>query len=163
MKKLIAVIVILVLSLIPSSCFKSPPSAEDIEAFMKENRNDILLVNEYLLEIEGRHAIIWDNKGTILIDLCDQQIENDAVKKALRFLWQSRCYRIVKYDEDNAIAYHIWSRTMGGVSCGFVYAIDHTRSPKVQYLTKLIPLSEDGWYYYLADYEEWRVLKHDKD
>lgn len=27
----------------------------------------------------------------------------------------------------------------------------------VPFMTKLEPLSESGWYYYVADYEQWRV------
>ncbi len=29
--------------------------------------------------------------------------------------------------------------------------------PEVQYATEFTPVSDDGWYYYVADYNEWRV------
>ena len=163
MKKLIAMIVILVLTLIPESCLRRPLSANDVESFMSKNWDDIVLINDYLLEVGGRDALVWDSDGTILIDLADQRIEEVEIKKAIQVLWSDGCFRISKQDDDNAIIYSIWKRYIGDIDCGFVYAIDHTRSPKVQYLTKLIPLSEEGWYYYLAEYEKWRVLNRDKD
>ena len=164
MKKLIGVLVILVLTLVPESCLRQPPSVDDVESFMKKNWNDIVIVNGFLLELENSWAILSDDDGLIFIDFVDQRIEDDSVIEAIQSLWKKGCTRISKdndgVENENAIKYTIWTRTIGSVACGFVYAIDHTQPPKVQFQTELIPLSIEGWYYYIDNYEEWRRLQH---
>lgn len=160
MKKWMAMFVFLTLTLIPESCLRQPPNVEEVESFMDKNWESIVLVNDYLLGLGDRDAIIDCEEGDILIDLVLQQIEDDAVREAIQSLRREGCTGISKTintdDIKNAIDYLIWIRTIGGVSCGFVYAIDHTRPPKLQYQTELIPLSREGWYYYIENYEEWR-------
>ncbi|MCR4672191.1 MAG: hypothetical protein K5637_03000 [Lachnospiraceae bacterium] len=134
----------------------TPPSVEDVESFVTENWNDISVVNDYLLELGDRDAYISDNRGSILIDLDHEKIEDYAVMQSVQSLWKKGCYSIYKNREWNSISYSLWHRTMGGVGCGFEYAIDHTLLPEVQYQTELVPLSEEGWYYYLREYEKWR-------
>jgi len=59
----------------------------------------------------------------------------------------------------NAVHFERWSMMEHG--SGIVYSIDGTiitdgdRSG-LDYLTRLEPLSEPGWYYYEEDYNEWR-------
>ncbi len=161
MKKLITIIFLLALIIILVLCRMNPPSAEDIESFVAENRNCIILINEYLLELEDRDAYISDDDGSILIALENQTIEDDAVREAIMCIWKKGCFSITKHNTNNAIVYTIWKRTIGHVDCGFVYAIDHSLPPKAVFQTELSPLSEEGWYYYLADYEGWR-LEHEK-
>ena len=132
------------------------PSVEDVESFVTENWNDISVINDYLLELGDRDAYISDNDGSILIELHDGKIEDDAVMQSVQSLWKKGCDSIYKNRERNSISYSLWHRTMGGVECGFEYAIDHTLFPEVQYQTEMNPLSEEGWYYYLSEYEKWR-------
>lgn len=157
MKKLMATFFLLTFPIILVSCGMSPPSAEKMESFVAENWNDITLINDYLLELGDRNALISDDDGSILITLVDQSIEDNAVREAVLSLWRNGCKGISKRNEKNAITYTIWKRSIGQADCGFVYAIDHTLPPKAQFQTELVPLSEDGWYYYLADYEKWRL------
>ena len=49
----------------------------------------------------------------------------------------------------------IWSRGMDFRS-GIAYSINE-EEPTIEYLTNLVPLSEAGWYFYEADYNEWRL------
>ena len=168
MKKLLAVFVFLVLTLIPESCLRQPPSVEDVESFMKKNWNEIVVVNDYLLGFENKDVLIYHDRfhdeDEILVDLDHQRIEDDAVMEALRSLYKAGCDGVYKSIDDtvnkNAIIYRIWRRDNGGVSCGFAYAIDHTQPPELQYQTELVALSIEGWYYYVENYEEWRYQQH---
>ncbi len=47
---------------------------------------------------------------------------------------------------------------VGDADAGLLYAIenDEKKLPTKQYLTELQPLQTTAWYYYVADYEEWR-------
>lgn len=156
MKKLVAVLVLLVLTLVPESCLRQPPSVEDVEAFMRKNWNDIAVVNDYLLELGEKDALISRDNGLVFIDFTHQEIKNDAVREAIQSLWREGCTYIYKDNEYHAIAYTIWTRTIDGISCGFAYAIDQTQPPELQYQTELVSLSIEGWYYYIENYEEWR-------
>ena len=40
---------------------------------------------------------------------------------------------------------------------GIAYSINKTDKPVIEFLTELEQLSENGWYYYKADYNEWRT------
>ncbi len=48
---------------------------------------------------------------------------------------------------------------VGDADAGLLYAIenDEKKLPTKQYLTELQPLQTTAWYYYVADYEEWRI------
>ena len=152
MKKLIAVIIVLALSLVPLSCAKKLPSAEDAESYIKKNWKDIALVNDYLLKLGNKDYIALIKR----IKYIENWEKNENVYRAILSLESEGCYIISKRIEDNAIYYGIWKSVLGKASCGFLYAIDHTRPPKLQYQTELIPLSREGWYYYIENYEEWR-------
>ena len=154
MKKLAAVIIVLVLTLIPESCLRQPPNVEEVESFMNKNWESIVLVNNYLLKLGNKNYIALFNHSLQIED------KEEDVIIAIRSLERGGCYAVSKSVEDNSIHYEMWRRTIGEVDCGFVYAIDHTRPPEIQYQTKLVPLSIEGWYYYVASYVEWRRLQN---
>ena len=81
MKKLMAVFILLMLTLVPESCLRQPPSVDDVESFMKKNWNDIVIVNDFLLELENSWAILSDDDGLIFIDFVDQRIEDERVSQ----------------------------------------------------------------------------------
>ena len=166
MKKLIVIFSLLALELLLLTFLvtyeKKPPSVEDVDSFVAENWSDISTVNDYLLDLGARDAYITRSNGSILIDLDRLKIEDDAVMKAVRSLWKNGCKGIDMHIERNAISYTIWTRLSSQAACGFEYAIDHSLIPEAQYQTELVPLSEDGWYYYLAEYEKWRVEQQKK-
>lgn len=49
----------------------------------------------------------------------------------------------------------MWNR-LSDVACGIAYSIDG-KEIDIEYLTESVPLSEENWYYYVADFNEWRV------
>ena len=163
---IILVIILLGLSLFVCSCglkFFEPPSAEEVDQFVEKHKEEIESVNDYLLELGDLDASISHKDGSILVELEHQKIENETVRKAIRTLWRNGCIWITKYTSDNAITYTIWKRTYDEAEGGFVYAIDLTKLPDVQFRTELTPLSQAGWYYYLAEYNKWRAGEISED
>ena len=169
MRKLMMMVCLAAMVFLIGSCgARKPPAAEEIDSFVTEHREEIRTVNDYMLSLESDTAIIDSRNGPVLLltgsyyyDREERTIEDDALREALRVLWKNGCRSIYKEKKyNNLIQYEMWSRAIGQAWCGFVYAIDTERLPKVQYQTELTPLSEEGWYYFFCDYEEWRVT-HD--
>ena len=43
------------------------------------------------------------------------------------------------------------------IGCGIACSINALEMPEIEYMTELVPLSTEGWYYYVDDYNKWRV------
>ena len=168
-KTILAVILILLLSLILQLCscgwlIFETPNMEETDSFVSKNLKEILLINDYLLDFGNIDVVIKNKYGDMLIGWKKEEtVENDEVRDAIRSLWKKGCLEIYKDFKNNAIIYQIWRRTIGHVQGGFVYAIDTTMLPDIQFLTELRPLTRDGWYYYNAEYEKWRSGKRPGD
>ena len=81
-------------------------------------------------------------------------IDDPQVVLAANTLLKSKVYHhICKID--NTIYLLQWTG-LQDISCGIAYTINKVDLPQVIYTTQLLPLSNEGWYYYVADYELWR-------
>ena len=141
--------------------FFSPPNKSKAERTFEQDKTDILLITEYLInsdyaEIFINKARIAQQTGTMFtgIETRDVKIEDEAVVNAIDWLGK-RGYSIMDKTE-NTIYFQRWTR-FKDFGSGIAYSINGKDEPELQFLTKLEPLSEDGWYYYEADYNEWRV------
>ena len=82
-------------------------------------------------------------------------IEDEAVKSAVRRLFgQARCKSIDK--QGGSIVFLRWVFMMDFGS-GFAFTTADNAYNDIQYLTKLEPMADPGWYYYEEDYNEWRI------
>ena len=81
-------------------------------------------------------------------------IENDEVAQALKYLFnETSCTMVTK--EGKTVAFTLWSKNMdisGGVVCS-------ESSVDIEFLTKLQPLSMPTWYYYVSDFNVYRISK----
>ena len=159
MKKLLFILLIAVFL---TGCMKSynPPSSEDADIFLKDNRDDIDVIVDYLQSIETENDSVFFNfsitKETVFYDFEDHDILSDDVKTSLRYLKSNGCEVISMHKDDNTIYFEIWHRTMGDVGCGIACTLDGQGFPKVQFQTECKPIS-DGWFYYYTDYEAYRI------
>ncbi len=166
MRKLLWLLCLMMIVMTGSCGVQEPPTAEDIDSFVIEHWEEINMVNKHLMAIESDFASIDDQNGPVVAlsgsyyyDREELMIADDALSEALHTLWRSGVSEVYKDIKDNCIQYLLWNRERGQAWCGFVYAIDTKKPAKVPYQTEMKPLSEEGWYYYLCEYEEWR-LKH---
>lgn len=159
MKKLFFILLIVAFM---TGCMKSfnPPSIEDTDSFLKDNRDDIDVIVDYLQSIETEDDSVFFNfsitKDTVFYDFEDHDILSDDVKTSLRHLKSNGCEVISMHKDDNTIYFEIWHRTMGDVGCGIARTLDGQGFPKVQFQTECKPIS-DGWFYYNTDYEAYRI------
>lgn len=140
-------------------CNTTAPSVGQIEKIFLEYESEFSTVSTYLVNIQAEWAIIETDTGKIKIDFNNQIINDSLVLESLHHLWEAGCFSIYMNRADNSVCFELWKTGMvGDADAGLLYAIetDEKKLPTTQYLTELQPLQTDSWYYYIADYEEYR-------
>lgn len=135
-----------------------PPDKDDTEKYFDQEKNDLFLVTEYLTKLEWSEIYINKSdfrKNILYIGVAanEVKIDEEEVATAIVRLVKKRNYKVIKKN-GNTIYFEKW---FFGEECrGIAYSINRKDKPVIEYLTELEPLSENGWYYYEADYNEWR-------
>lgn len=131
-----------------------PPSIESVQKQYYEHSEDIQIIIDFLLSVNYEDIFIRENDGWMLADLNSVPIDEEKVCMAIdRLLTNRAFYHIVK--NGNTIYLLQW-KGIRDVGCGIAYSINGINNPEIEYVTQLVPLSNDGWFYYVSDYEEWR-------
>jgi len=120
------------------------------EYLLNENKNDIFVVAEFLKNSEHKYIFIYDSSGSMYVGYT-VKIEDEAVIEALENLFDKN-YKSIEKNE-NTIHFLRWTRLMNYGS-GIAYSINGIDEPFLPHLTKIVPLSETGWYYYEENYNE---------
>ena len=147
-----------------SGCNAKPPSIDQIEKLYLKNESDFRSVSDFLTGLPSDSVYIGDDSGIIHADLTDQQIADPLIVDSLRRLWKAGCSSIYMNRSCNAITFVLWkTELVGDAEAGVLYAIDadEGKAPAAQYLTELQPMT-GAWYYYIADYEEWRTHRQNQ-
>ena len=137
---------------------REPPSLEEMEDYWETNREDILLVTNFLMQQEGDVFIDYD--GYSFESWFDVPIP-DKIHNAVKRLRNTQ--RICVSKSENTIQFIIWIPPMTEIDSGLAFSINGTDLPSIAYATVITPLSESGWYYYVADFNEWRVRSTEQD
>lgn len=142
-----------------SGCNTNAPSIGQVENLFSKYESDFRTVSDYLTGFSAEKASIRINAEEIYADFKDQAIEDPLVLNCLQHLRNAGCSSIYMDRTKNSISFTMWKTDLiGDAESGVLYAIDAGEStpPTAQFLTKLLPLQGKDWYYYVADYEEWR-------
>lgn len=150
-------ILVSVFFLVVSGCNKQNPpyDATMAEELLSTYSDDINIVNKYLMNNSYNFIYINSDNGCAYADFEDIIIEDHSTNTAIHRLFNNAGVISIDLD-DKTIDYTLWIGHHEN-SCGIAYSIGETDTPQIQYAVKFIPLSEQGWYYYLVDYNEWRV------
>lgn len=136
-----------------------PPDKDKIEKYFKRDKTDIILITEFLInsdysEISINKKLQKDGFMFTGVNTRDRNIENEVVVKAVNRLLRRRGYKSI-LKNGNTISFEKWSFFE---QCrGITYSINGKDEPILQFLIELEPLSENGWYYYEENYDEWRL------
>ena len=145
----------------------TPPTVETVETWFQENRADFLTIVDYCRRSEYELLYISLNDvdddtslddvlADVFADFDRITIEDSEVRSAIERLFSQKiCYAIYKHG--NEIQLLLWRGFIRDIGCGMLYTWLPNHLPSTQYMTERQPLSEAGWYYYIADYNEWRV------
>jgi len=111
----------------------------------------------YLENSEYESVYIYETmeSGYMYVHSDRVKITDEAVVEAIDQLFRERGYSSIERT-GNTICFVRWTRLMDFGS-GIAYTISKEKEPELQFLTKIEPLSESGWYYYEEDYNEWRL------
>ncbi len=138
--------------------FNSPPNKDKVEQYLQMNRDNILIITEYLINSEYSEIFIQNDhheRGVMFtgLETGDVQIDDAEVFDAIGELFKKTKSGVIDKTE-NTIHIQIWSNLDNGR--GIAYSIDG-KEPSLNFLTKSEPLSVKDWYYYEEDYNEWRI------
>ena len=157
----IVIVIISIAATIGLACIAifalKPPDKGAMEKHFKKDRADIALVTDYF--ISSGHSEIsiskLNYKKGFLFTSANRnvKIEDEAVVNAIERLYKKRGYKTIGRD-NNTIFFEKWAFLEK--NRGVAFSINGEDKPAVEFLTELMPLSEDGWYYYESDYEEYR-------
>lgn len=132
---------------------RNPPFVSEVQAIFERDKESLLLVTDYFINAGYTDLYINDDCETALADLDKIHINDAATISAFKQL-RSKGYEFFS-KKGNTISFGIWSR-FRDVGCGIAYSIDGAEI-SVEYMAESAPLSEDGWYYYVDDFNEWRA------
>lgn len=162
MKKQLLLLMLMLVFILPGCThYYDPPTPEDADTFLKNNLHDIEVIVDYLKALDTDHAYIGRNQSTVFFEFEHHDIIQEDVRDSLGQLWSNGCESITIRRRDNTVYFEIWGRTRGNVSCGIACTLDGQGLPKAELQTECTPIS-NGWFYYFADYEEYRIRRQNE-
>ena len=158
---LIGIVLILALLLLLHLVFppRTPPSIGSVEKSFDKYQEDIEHVVNFLIEEKYESILIRDSSGMMQADLQWMEIHEDNILDALNRLFALRDNMQI-YKDGNTIKLLWWTHPQN-ISSSIAYSVNKTDLPDVQYATEILPMSDDGWYYVIADYNAWRVERYE--
>lgn len=137
------------------SGLNTPPDKNTVQQVFDDHYEDIMLLVSFMETSGYKDIIISDASGTIFADFSHLQIQDSDVGNAIEHLLKKGPYiKIAKLD--GTISMLQWTG-LQDIGCGVLYSENIEESIDVEFVTELIPLSEEGWFYYVSDYNKWRV------
>ena len=132
----------------------TPPSINAVRNQFLSNKDEINVIVEYMIDSGYEDIYISSADGFMLADLVEIKIHDEECGAAIKKLIQGNEYiHIAK--NSNTIYFLQW-RGLKDIGCGITYSINRTDAPEIQFATELVPLFDDGWFYYMSDYNRWR-------
>ena len=146
---------IVIISLIFGGCtdFNTPPSVNYVEQLFQSNYGQIEIIVNFLINSDYRNIYINNADSIMIADLSKVPIPDKGVVTAIKTLLGTGQYKHIS-KTDTIITFLQWSG-IKDIGCGIVYTSDVTQLAKKHFLTKIVPMSEVGWFYYIDDYNSW--------
>ena len=140
--------------LISGGCaYNSIPDVTSVRYQLEENRSDIDTTIGYLVDSGYSNIYIQSPTGIMVADLEDVCILDPTVSDAINRILEN----YIMINKVGNTIYLLQWRSSQDIGCGIAYTINGTSKPNVQFTTELIPISDDGWYYFVSDYNKWRT------
>ncbi len=136
----------------------SAPDKEKIENYFQRDKDDLMIVADYLSHLDYSYVLI-DKSGVsdgIMFtgaSTRNQKICDDNALESLNSILNSKAYITVEKN-GNTICFLRWSFLEQ--ERGIAVSVDKVENLSVEFLVESEPLSKIGWYYYEADYEVYR-------
>lgn len=120
---------------------------------LEENRADLQTVVTFLAGSGHENVYIQAPDGTMQADLEEMEIDDPQVTAAVKRLLDDGAYLQISKNGDTI---HLlqW-RGLQDIGSGTAISVGNA-PPDVEFVTELIPITDDGWYYYVSNYNSWR-------
>ena len=151
---LLILIAIMVFGLSSCKNLINPPSVEYVKKQFSKNHDDIILVTEYIISSDFESVYMHHGSNTLSADGKHIDVHDESLTNAIQNMFNNGYSVIIK--SGNTIYFQQWTR-FTDAGCGIAYSIDGSNDLNIQYLTQATALSDDGWYYYVADYSAHRI------
>lgn len=154
--------IVFIVGIVGSTCFVIlsflPPDKDKMAQYFERDKNELLLAAEYFENSDYSYIYIDKSrceKGLMFTGpyTRGKEIEDKTVMKALNYLFKNRGYHVVGRD-GNTVFFQKYS--VLGSDRGIAYSINGEDDPAVEFVVRLDKLGDDGWFYYEANYEEFR-------
>ena len=136
------------------------PSKEMLEKNFLQNRAELWVVVNYLDNQNSTFIYFTnthDSKTTFTKDYkigtIETNIEEQVVIDAIDYIMDNGKFSVISGNSDEFITFQKWATR--DKDCGIVYSY-YGKEPEIEFLTRLEPLCEDGWYYYISDFDKYR-------
>ena len=146
---LFLIIGLIVSLLVGCNDVNSPPGVTNVQKRYQEHSEDIQVIIDFLSSSDYEDVYITSSAGTMLADLNEVSIEDSSVSKAIDNIIDAKAYQHINKN-GNTISLLQW-KGIRDIGCGIAYTINGIDAPEIEYATQMIPLSDDGWYYYVSD------------
>lgn len=129
----------------------------DVNATFEEDIDDLQLVADYLCDFDYDYVIIENSKDIMIVDGGERKpIANVDVKEIVESLFSKGYQRLAK--NYNTIKFHRWDKSFDmEFQAGFAFVYDGSEDLDISFVVHQEPLSKDNWYYYEANYNEYRL------
>ena len=88
-----------------------------------------------------------------------KKVEDPNVRKAMIDLFD-KGYRRIAFSANDTVYFQKNMALISGASRGYAISLRESEELKIQFLIEQKPMSKDGWYYYVEDYNEWRAYHY---
>ena len=135
-----------------------PPDKEKMEKYFQQDKDNLSVITDYLSNLDYSYVSIDKSSienGVMFTGANThyQKIDDKTVLESLNRIFNNRKY-IVVGKSNNTVFFQKWSFLEK--DRGIAVSVNKEEPPLVEFLIKSEPLSKIGWYYYEADYEEYR-------
>lgn len=135
-----------------------PPDKEKMEKCFQQDKDDLTVIANYFISLDYSYVSVDKSSienGVMFTGASTryQKIDDKTALESLNRILSNRKY-IVVGKSNNTVFFEKWRFLEK--DRGIAVSVNKEDSPLVEFLIKSEPLSEIGWYYYEADYEEYR-------
>ncbi len=134
-----------------SSLFLS--NKDKAEKHLKKYFDDFVVVVDFFSKTGNEIIPCSTNRDALFRRTGDKEV-SDALRRLFRF----RKFQLI--GKNNSGVYFEYQGFGSECEKGLIFSSHKNEKPGMEYLTKLTPLSADDWYYYEADYNEWRAQNY---
>ena len=158
-----------IISILLTAC-STAPNLNQMTEYFHSDREKLQLIVDYLISTNFNHISIRNiparNSDSTNIEMStglgtgSAVISDEYVSEAVLLLFQQGYRGITK--SGSFIIFQRWSTLDAGR--GIAYSIDRNtpiQAPPFDFLIEVEPLTEDSWYFYVDDFNEWRRQNSD--